>query len=750
MSAPATQRETRPGLEAFLHPRSIAVVGASADLDRTGGRPLRLLREYGFPGEVYPVNPRHEEILGLRCYPTVRAIPGPVDVALVCVGRDRVVKALEDCVRKGVKAAVIITAGFAEAGEEGRREQERIGTVVRETGLRVCGPNCMGIVGAQGGLILTYTIALGGGRPLRPGPVGVVTQSGALGATLLVAFQERQVGLSYLITVGNEVDLDMAECLEGLVADAETRLILGYVEGVRDGPRFVRAANAARAAGKPLILLKAGTSPEGRRAAASHTAALAGDAAIYEGLFRQLGIVRARSLEELADLGAVFSAGRRPAGNRVGFVTFSGGAGALAADRCAEAGLQVPPLAPASRERLAKILPPYASTENPVDLVTLFLQGGDATPLRICGEILAADPGIDNVHIILGLYHHMAGPLAEAVVAVARATGKPVSASWISGPEEGLARLRAGGVPAFRDPIPGVDALAALCRHATEASPPGARWPEAAPGREGDEERAGERLRALLGEIPEDSWLPYRAVRALLEAYRIPLAAGDLVGSAADAVEAAGRLGYPVAAKLLSAALPHKSEGGWVCLGLGDPRNLRTTAEELLRRAAEGGVPVDGLLVQRMVRGEVEMILGLRRDEQFGPVVAVGMGGIFAEVLRDVVLAFPPLPPEEIRRLLRRLRGWPLLAGARGRPACDVEAVVAAVSGLARMAQEVGPAILEMDINPVIVGSAGALSVDARVRVAGRAAEGGTGGRGVDPGGGDSRGEDTEEVTACD
>jgi acyl-CoA synthetase (NDP forming) len=677
-------------LEPLFRPRSVAVIGASADPARIGGIPIRLMRQFGFPGPIYPVNPTIREAQGLPAYPDITAVPGPVDQVIFAVPERLVVPALEQCARVGVRAAVMFSAGFAEVGEEGRRQQERVATVARAGGIRVLGPNCLGVVHFARGMFSTFSPGFGDGF-VREGRIALVTQSGAFGGYSFVLARDRGLGLSYWVTTGNEADVDVAACIAFLAEDPETTAILAYLEAARDGTRLRAALERARARGKPVVAVKVGRTELGAVAAASHTASLAGADAVYDAVFRQHGAWRAQTVEEFFDLGYALAVGRRPASRRVGMVTVSGGVGVLMADEVTAHGLEAPPLPEAAQAAL-KALVPFAAVRNPVDITGQLVN--DIGLFERSIETVVAEGDYASVVCFQGSAGRspVNGPRIEAVWQRMRREHPDtlVAIVGVTTPA-GRHRYEADGCLVFDDPTRAIRAVAALTRLAEDLARPAA--PVAA---------------APAPPLPPGPYTEAAAL-AVLRAAGLPTVDTRHVRSADEAARAAAELGGPVAVKVVSAALTHKSDVGGVALGIATPDEAAAAYAAVLARVRQRapGAAIDGCLVAPMVSGVCETILGVHRDPVFGPVVMVGLGGVLVEVLRDVAFRAAPVDPDEARRMLAELRGARLLEGVRGRPPADVDALVDALVRLSRFAAAHAGEIESLDVNPFIVRARG-------------------------------------------
>ncbi|MCL6451877.1 MAG: acetate--CoA ligase family protein, partial [Acetobacteraceae bacterium] len=677
------------GVAALLSPRSVAVVGASPDLNSAGGRPVRYLKQYGFAGEIFPVNPKYREVAGLPCYPSVGDIPGEVDLAVISVAAGRCRDVVRDCVAKGVKAALMFAAGFAETGEEGRRREAELVALAREGGLRICGPNSIGVTNLAARMAATFSPALDEECYLRLGSAALISQSGALGYGFYTMCQDAGLGFRYVVSTGNEADLSCLDFMDYVLDDPEVRVVLAYLETIRDPARFEDVAAKARSRGKPIVALKVGRSEVGGRAALSHTAALAGSDEAYGAAFRREGVIRASDLDHLLDLGVAFDCllrGRSglPRGRRVVVVATSGGAGILMADKCQEWGLELASLDADVRDRLAQVVPTYGSTVNPVDVTGQVVNEPELA--RQCLEVVAGAAGVDVVVFMLGtLSRDLAVRVVQGVAGAAASVGRPLIVVWSGGRElsrEGRALLLQEGVPCFNVPGRAARALADLAWYtgARDATREPRRRTLPAP-REG---AAG----LLAGQV--DGTLTWAAGERLLSVYDIPLAPGALVGSPEEAAAAWRGLGCKVAVKLCSPDIRHRTEVGAVRLGLSSEDEVRAACRAVTDSALGScpGARVEGVLVQTMVDGVQELLIGARRDPQFGPLVTAALGGVWVEVFRDISMRLAPLDLEEALAMLSELKASALLRGARGRKPADLEAVARILVNLGRMMVE--------------------------------------------------------------
>jgi len=697
-------------LQPILAPRSIAVIGASRTPGTIGHEIVHNLVRCGFTGALYPVNPLADAICSIPAWPDVEAIPEPVEQAVVVVPKERVMEVVAGCARKGVRGLVVISSGFREVGGEGVERERALTEFVRARGIRMVGPNCMGVLNSNPAVSMNGTFA----RALPPhGRVGFVSQSGALGLSVLDYAREFGIGISQFVSVGNKPDVSGNDLLEAWEDEPDVGVILMYVEGFGNPGRFLEIAGRITRR-KPIIVVKSGRSKAGARAASSHTGALAASDAAVEALLAQAGVLRAASVEELFDLAIAFSARGRPRSRRTAVLTNAGGPGILAADACEAMGLELPDLAPETVAALEPLFPPEASIRNPLDMIA------SATPqgYRAALDALLTDRGVDAALAIfvppLGVTQEDV-TLAIASVA-ARHPEKPVLGVLMGheGLPEGRATLQEAGIPAFIFPESAARALAALSRwrelsERPRGAPEALRVDRSAAGRILDTARRAGRTR-----LAEDEAL------ALLAAYGIPVAPGMTAGSADEAAGYAEKAGYPVVLKIVAPAIVHKTEAGGVELGLRDAGEVRAGFERMMVqvRAAAPGAAITGVMVQPQVPAGRELIVGMTRDPGFGPLVMFGLGGVLVEVLRDVVFRIAPLHREEARRMMGEIRGARILAEVRGSPPVDRAAIEEVLLRVSELAIDF-PAIEELDINPLMATPGGAIAADARVLLKG-------------------------------
>ncbi|MET3476692.1 acetate--CoA ligase family protein [Variovorax atrisoli] len=693
-------------LSALFAPRSIAVVGASSSPQKIGGIPVDYQRRFGFDGALYPVNPKADRIQDLQAWPTLSAIGRPVDLAILAVPAALVDGALDDAIAAKVKGVVLFSSGFAETGADGMAAQARLGDKARAAGVRLVGPNCLGFMNIARNVYATFSPAPGVGR-VSAGRIGLVSQSGAFGAYAYSMARARGVGLSLWATTGNEADVQFADCLAWLAQDPATDVIMGYMEGCRDGPRLRAALALAQANGKPVVMVKVGSTALGAQAAASHTAALAGDDAVYDAVFRQYGVLRARNLTEFFDLAHSAAVAGRPRDRSIGLFTLSGGVGALMADEASAQGLDVQPLSDAAQDTLRSWVP-FAAPRNPVDITGQVTN--DMSLLERSARVMLDDRGFASWMGFLAAAGASDAfwPVLRELVGSLRAAYPDtlLAISTLLAPER-RAELEAMRCLVFADPSDGIRTIAALAGLKTGAPP------SAVPA------LASNPLKLSPGTISEPDAL------ALLAEAGVPVVEHRVVRSADEAAAAAEAIGDAVVVKIVSADIPHKSDVGGVALGLRGAAQAKAAFERTRDRAltARPDARLDGALVARMLAGGVECIAGVHRDPVFGPVLMFGLGGIHVETLRDVSLRALPITRGDALAMVRELRAFAILDGARGRAPVDLDSIADALCALAGFALRAGDSLDSAEINPLIArprADGGCVAVDALV--VGRAA----------------------------
>jgi acetate---CoA ligase (ADP-forming) len=698
------------GIEYFFNPKSIAIVGASANLAKLSGRPIDALLQKKFAGEIYPINPRYEEVAGLRCYPSVGAVPGTIDLAIISVPIEGTLDALRQCADKGVKAAVVFTSGFAETGDAGSALQARIADIARKSSMRVLGPNCLGLIYYPNTVMASFSdIMFVDGE--YQGSLGFITQSGAYGEKTFMLTAHEGVGFSAFISVGNEADLQFSDFIAHLIDDESTRLFGVYLEGAKDGLKFRRAAEAALAAGKPVLIKKVGKTRAGTRAAQSHTGSLAGNDRIYDAFFRQTGIIRIDELRDLTYFALAHQSGRMPQGKNAAILTDSGGPGVELADRCEEFGLNVPELSRSTRVKIQAAIPAYGSARNPIDMTAAIM-----TDQELYGKCLRAIFADENIDIVFapGVFMSYVSPkLLDETLEIYHASSKPMVLCpvWADASPQSqamVARVRKEGIPMIPEASDAARAMAAMVWYAGKR-----RTFVAGTGRR-PRMPAGARKKAKTILQKPEAFTEYES-KQVLAACGIPVTREEPAASAKEAVAVARRIGYPVALKVLSPDIRHKTEADGIRLGLRTDKAVRDAFAEIMQnaKAYAPGAAVSGVLVQEMLGEGVEVIVGVTRDPVFGPCVMFGLGGVFVEVLQDVSFRVAPLSANDAEEMIREVKGARMLAGVRGKPASDRKALIDVILRVSELAVDFSDQIEELDINPLIVFPKGARVADA-------------------------------------
>ena len=689
-------------LRPLFRPKSIAILGASEEPGRIGGRPVQLLKDFGFEGKIYPVNPNRETVQGLEAFPSVDAIPGGVDQAIMAVPAKIAIDVAKQCAAKGVKSIVAFTSGFSEMSTEGEAMQQRLTDIADESGMRILGPNCLGIFSTRDCAWSTFSSSILHGRP-KVGSIGVVSQSGAFGAHFFVLLRERGLGFSYWATTGNEGDVEFADCVRFMAEDDDTDVILGYMEGCRDVDKLYDAFEFAHSKGKPIIMMKVGNSDIGAHAAASHTASLAGANEVYESVFKRFNVYRARTARELVDIGYACSFGQYPKGKRLGIVTVSGGAGVLMADAAADVDLDVAPM-PEKTQKMLKELIPFAGTRNPVDTTAMFYN--DWSLLTKNFDAMLSDGNYDSIASFFTSFAFsdaLTDNLMEAIRPIRKKFPDRPMALSIFGDPKNIRKIEEEGILAFEDPAETIFALEALARlHAG--------FNRKLPGRP--------KIPKTTPKVTSKALNEYEAKRLMKKA-GIPAGQEILAKTAGDAAKAAARIGFPVVMKIVSPDIMHKTEIGGVVLNLSSQSAVRRAFNEIIANAekAEPNARIDGVLVAKMISGGVETILGTFRDPTFGPVVMFGLGGIFAEALKDVTFRVAPFGIKEATEMVREIKGYTILQGARGTPPADIPALAKALSNLSIFATANADTLESVDVNPFVVHpkGKGAVALDALI-----------------------------------
>ena len=691
-------------LTPFFEPRGVAVIGASSSPNKLSFGIVKNMTLYGYKGQIYPVNPKAIEILGLKCFQDISQVPDPVDLAVVVLPAPLIPDTLRSCGERGIRAVTIISGGFKEIGEEGKALERELVEIARQYAIRIIGPNCVGTMNLVTGLDTTFIK----GIPATGG-IGFISQSGAVCGGVVDHVVDQGIGFSHFLSLGNEADVDETDMIEYLGSDLDTRVIAAYVEGIQDGQKFLKITHEVTRR-KPVVVLKAGRSDEGAKAVSSHTGSLAGSHAAYQAAFKQSGAIEVFSTTDLLNVSMALDWLRPPNGNRVAIVTNSGGPAALASDSLSAQGLKLASIAPVTQEKLKSKLNPAAQTANPVDM----LGGATESEYAHALQQVLNDDGVDIALAILvpqALVHPT--KVAEAIVQAAKSTEKPVMACLM-----GDMSIREAHKTLHDHRVPMVDypeligvMLGSLYQRSTN----------------GPNEKRNTKLESKIDQYKATEIIKHSSgkkhwgenhSRKILEAYGFPLIAGGLAGAPEEALELAKKLGFPVVMKAASDDILHKSDAGVVKVGIKDADEL-VTAYKLIINNAKAYDPkarIEGILIQKMAPNGEEVIVGIKRDPGFGPLVMFGMGGIFVELFKDVAFRVAPLTPEDAEAMVKETKAFTLLNGWRGGPAYDLDAIYDAIFRLSRLAEDF-PQIEEIEINPLRVfpKGQGAMALDCRM-----------------------------------
>ncbi len=703
-------------LETFFYPDSIAVIGASQNALKPNGIPLYLLNMFNYRGELYPVNPKYDRVGGLKCYPSILDIEAPVDLAIIGVAAAQTMDVLKECAAKKVKTAIVFTSGFAEIGDEGRLTQNEMTKLAQASGMRILGPNCLGVLNYYNGSMASFFYNKERKDLVHPKMLSFITQSGGLGGIIYQMIMQLSIGFNYFVSTGNEADVSFAEILNYLVKQDEVTLLAGYLEGLQgDGRLFMEACRYALENRKLVTMLKVGRTESGAAAAASHTGALVGQDQVYDGMFKQFGVPRADDVEQMNALIALYAAGRLPKGKKMAIITISGGGGVVVADKCPEYGLEVVSLTDYTQDKLREFFPSYGAVRNPVDLTSqLFI---DTKLFQQALRLVMQDPEVDAG----GFFYNLEMPDPEAgnkIIEVYREIEKPLIVfSWPTGQDyaiEAKNNLVQAGVPVIENIPGGLWAISSLADW-VQKTEEGYVCPSYNPGRE---------KKFALQQIKEDFsakggvMTEWRS-KQILKTYGLPVTEEMIVSSAADAMKAASKIGFPVALKIMSPDLLHKTDVGGVALNLNTENDVKNAYHEMYKKvkSKRPEARIEGVLVQEMLRPGLEVIIGIKKDPVFGPALVFGLGGVFVEVLKDVSTRVAPLNEKDALSMISEIKGRALLDGHRGQMPRDKDALVDVILKVSRLAVELEEAIDEIDINPLIIyeEGAGAVAADALI-----------------------------------
>ncbi len=723
----ARQMDTYETLGPLFNARSIAVLGASENPYKIGYIQLKALIDGGFDGEIYPINPKAAAIEGLTCYPSIGDIPCPVDLAIFCIGANQTKDALEECAQKGIKAAIVFASGFSEVGEEGMKMQQAVAEVARKHGIRLIGPNCVGLVNTTNGLIGTFSPAILAVPLHDERAVGYVSQSGAFGVLTYMAAAQNGLSFNYFVSVGNEMDIEFSDVVEYMIHDEKTKLITGYLEGAKNTEKLRSLAEEALECKKPIVLMKTGRSSAGSRAAASHTGSLAGSDQVYDAFFKQTGIVRVDDYEDIITFSKLFLSNKLPKGRNTVIITSSGGRGINESDRCEALGLKVIALGGKTKEEIQRKIPSFASASNPIDLTAaasvsnpeLFI-----APLRA----LVEDPEVHNIILTeFPLGWDEDTPYLQEFIDICKNSDKFVLVTTF--PLEGMsvpkgtAALEKNGIPVIPGNLNPIKGLAYVVEYS--------QYLQKHQQRNLQEETAPIPPRNVSSLLQPGASLSESQAMNVLESYDIPTVKRTVAASADEALQFANEIGYPVALKVDSPDILHKTEANAIRLNVQNEREV-IEAFYAIEQNAKNYKPdaqINGVAVQEMLPEGIEVIIGATKDPAFGPVVMFGLGGIFVEVFKDISFRVAPLTRADAVQMIEEIQGKAILQGARGKAPADVEAIIDVLLKVSALVTAGGASIEELDINPLIVYEKGVKAADAMI-VTGRDAEETIGARG--------------------
>ena len=692
-------------LRKLFNPESVAIVGASTHEGKIGHILVKNLLAYDYPGKIFPINPKASEILGLKAYSSLKNIPERVDLAIIAVKPVDVLETIKICGEKNIEAAIVISAGFKETGPKGAKLEQELKKLAKENGIRILGPNCLGLIDTHSKLNASFAT----GMP-EQGEIGFFSQSGAMCVAILDWALGERIGFSKFVSLGNKTDISEIDMLIALGEDKNTKVILGYLEGVENGPAFIQVAQEVSKK-KPIVIIKAGVTSAGAKAVSSHTGSLAGSESAYQAAFKQSGVIRAKTINELFNYALAFVKQPLPKGPRVAILTNSGGPGIVAADACDQSALQLVRLNSETAEKLRSFLPPVASFVNPIDII------GDAHFDRY-DQALKVLLGASNVDAVIVILTPTATieikETAKVVVKHAQKTNKPILCSFMGKMqvEKGVRYLKKHGIPNYLCPEDAVRVLEKMWQRQHWLSQPLSTYFQI------QADRARVRYLLEMAKRQGRFHLTETEAREVLKAYGFSLPKTRLARTKEDAVEAAKNIGFPVVLKIVSPDISHKTDVGGVILKLETPQAVKEAFTEIMLRVKEKSpkAAIYGISVQEMIQGAKETIIGFTRDPQFGPLLMFGLGGIYVEILKDVSFRIAPIGKREALEMIREIKTYPLLRGIRGEPPADVSALVEGILTLNQMALDF-PEIIEAEINPFLVRTKGSTAVDARLTI---------------------------------
>ncbi len=683
-------------LKKFFHPESIAIIGASANFSSISGKPVKILLQHNFPGDIYPVNPRYEEIGGLKCYPSVLDVPGQIDLAIVAVSASRLMSIVKDCIAKKVRNLLLFSSGFAEIGESGRKIQDEVAQLAKANNIRIIGPNSAGCLNVKDSIPMSFATTLESAERFQSGNVGFVSQSGALGFSVFGLAQERDLGFTYIINTGNEMDITTLDSMEFMLEDKDTTVIAGYMEGVPDGKQLIRVAKRAKALKKPLIILKSGTSALGKEAALSHTASLAGSEETFQVIAKQYGLIMVKDIDEMIDAMQIFSGGKVAKGNRLATISNSGAEGIKMADFSEQFNIQLKPLQGETKKKVEAIIPAYGSALNPIDVTAQALTEQHIIPDTV--EALAKSDEVDVIVVQTTFGGELGVQICQQIVELDKKVDKPIVVA-VTGTEQhcgkGRRVLRQNGVPAY---VTTYDTMVAV-KHLMDA------------GEFHDlpivaEERLSEDpIQLVQDEYKTHIWTEEK-VKEILAQLKVKVPKSIVIRSIDDIEKHTGDLQFPLVAKVLSDEILHKTDAGGVKLDIQNVEEAKRAFHAIIEsgKKYKADAQIEGVLLEEMLQEQgVEMFIGIKNDSQFGSFIVCGLGGIFIEVLKDVSIRHIPIQKEDAYSMLEELQGYPMLLGTRGQEKLDIDALAEALVSISDFVQAQNGTLQEMDINPVVV-----------------------------------------------
>ncbi|WP_284035769.1 acetate--CoA ligase family protein [Neobacillus sp. 114] len=693
--------------EKFFKPKSIAIVGASPNEKSIGGRTISHLLKYKYSGDIYPVNPKYDQIKGIQAYPDIKSIPNTVDLAIIIVAAKGIPRVIDQCLEKKVPFAIIFSSGFAEAGTEGEYLQSYLKNITKNGDIRILGPNCQGMFNIVDEVAATFSGALE--LPsIIPGPVGFVSQSGALGFSTFNQLEEEGIGFNYVVSTGNEADLEVTDFLIEFATHDQTEVLVSYVEGFKKPERLFDLAEICLREEKPLLIFKVGNSELGAKAASSHTAALAGSSDLYDSLFKQIGITKVSDIEEVADLCKILTKTKRPPGNRVGIITTSGGAGVILADHCAINSIDVPPLAEPTKQILQQYLPDFGSDLNPVDLTAQV--AGSEELFNESVNAVANDPNIDILIVALTMVTGpRAGDMAKFLIKKSKEMDKPLVVVWMAGDQlakPGFEVLKSEKLTFFKSPKRCIETLRKFIDIHSNFK-----------RRKEIYQFISERRECLITTKSIENNLNEYEAKRWLNQQGLPVTKEKIARFPEEAVKYATEIGFPVALKVVSNKIPHKTDVGGVALNLCSPEEVENAYLSIKNNIKQNtGLEIDNIIVQEMVLDGIEVFVGCHVDPQLGPSLTFGLGGIFVEVLKDTKTVLPPISQNTAKTLIQELNGSKVLTGVRGQQSIDLDLLAEFISRFSRICASLKQEI-QIDLNPVVITKSGIKIVDALVIV---------------------------------